>query len=354
MNSIYNSNKDLDDIFKEFNTELDEDILEDDLQYPEPSSLRISTMTITCETKLQINLNTIYEYVNVIDYHDKNKEGILKISYGNNEPKGINKKDIGNKKKKNKKVFYNQSTIIIRVPLDEEEEHKEVNLKLFTNGSIQMTGLKSIEMGKKTVDILYRECLKMNQDYKTRNPEGDKLAITNPEEYQISNINIVLINSDFSTYFNIKRDVLHEILSKQYNLRSSYEPCIYPGINCKYYWNSLYNREEKKGVCHCNQKCLGKGNGDKVGECRRITIAIFQSGNIIITGARSYQQLQDTYHYINHILKENYLEIKRNILPIIEDDEPSSDNETKETKQKIKKTKRKRKIVLINVDDIKY
>lgn len=347
MNSIFNNNKNLDDIFKEFNTEMNEDFIEDFIKYSDPSPLRISTMTVTCQTNLKINLSTIYEYVDVIDYYDKNKEGILKISYGNHEAKGINKKDIANKKKI-KKVFYNQSTIIIQVPLDEnKEEYKEVNLKLFTNGSIQMTGLKSVEMGKNTVNILYHECLKMNEYYKSRNPEGDKLAILNPEDYKISNVNIVLINSDFSTHFNIKRDVLHELLTKKYNLRSSYEPCIYPGINCKYYWNSLYNKE-KKGICHCNQKCLGKGNGEKAGECRRITIAIFQSGNIIITGARSYEQLQETYQYINSILKENYLEIKRNILPMIEE-EDSSDSETKKIKKTIKK-----KIVLINVDDIKY
>ena len=42
---------------------------------------------------------------------------------------------------------------------------------------------------------------------------------------------IVLINSDYSARFKIKRDKLHELLISQYNIYSSYEPCIYPGVN---------------------------------------------------------------------------------------------------------------------------
>ena len=40
--------------------------------------------------------------------------------------------------------------------------------------------------------------------------------------------------------------------------------------------------------------------------CKKITISIFQSGNIIITGARSLEQINDAYSFINKVLKKDY------------------------------------------------
>ena len=37
--------------------------------------------------------------------------------------------------------------------------------------------------------------------------------------------------------YQIKRDELHKILINNCNLCSSYEPCIYPGVNSKFFWN---------------------------------------------------------------------------------------------------------------------
>ena len=44
-----------------------------------------------------------------------------------------------------------------------------------------------------------------------------------------------------------------------------------------------------KGVCNCERKRNGKGNG--IDTCRRVTIAVFNSGKIIITGAMNRDQL---------------------------------------------------------------
>ena len=51
----------------------------------------------------------------------------------------------------------------------------------------------------------------------------------------------VLINSNFNCGFNIKRDVLYKILKYEYNIPTIYDPCMYPGIQCK------YNYEIKNG-----------------------------------------------------------------------------------------------------------
>ena len=68
----------------------------------------------------------------------------------------------------------------------------------------------------------------------------------------------------------------------------------------KYYYNSSY---DGCGVCQCNNQCNGKGSGCGDGECKRITIAIFNSGKIIITGGKTMEQLTISYNFINSILK---------------------------------------------------
>ena len=122
---------------------------------------------------------------------------------------------------------------------------------------------------------------------------------------------VVLINTDFKTGFKIKRPVLHKLLINDYGLFAKYEPCIYPGVDTKYYWNNEYIKD---GVCHCTKKCNGKGYGKGNGDCKKITIASFQSGSVIITGARTMEQVNDAYTFINKIFEKNYSKIRK-VLP---------------------------------------
>ena len=113
-------------------------------------------------------------------------------------------------------------------------------------------------------------------------------------------VNPVLINSDFDIKYSVNREILHrEIINK--GLYSSYEPCMYPGVNIKYYFN---NNNDKCGICKCTEKCNGKGRGCGNGQCKRVTIAVFASGKIIITGGRSIEQLVDSYNFIKGVLDD--------------------------------------------------
>ena len=65
---------------------------------------------------------------------------------------------------------------------------------------------------------------------------NDDLKILNHHDIVYQPMNIVLINSDFDIKYKVQRDILHrEIIDA--GLYSSYEPCIYPGVNIKYYMN---------------------------------------------------------------------------------------------------------------------
>ena len=267
-----------------------------------PTKLRISTMTITSDFNNEVDLKLISTQLQLEDFYSDN-EGCIKIEPPHPYPiRGYCKKDLENKPKK-KKTFYNQATIIIRV--SEKGEKKEVNCKLFLNGRIQMTGIKSKQCAEKALDIL----LNSIKEIQMKTDNGEILyAINNRENIKYDKINVHLINSDYTAGFKIKRDVLHELLVDKYNIYSTYEPCIYPGVNTKYYDN---NTNIQDGVCNCENSCNGKGNGNGDGKCKKVTISIFQSGAVIITGATNEEQLQRAYNFINTVFRNNYEELKR-------------------------------------------
>ena len=276
---------------------------------PNPSPLRISTMTGLSSFSTNINLDVINKFLPI----DKN---IIFIDPGSNDPvRGKSKKKITNKSCKKKKMFFNQTTIIVCL-----EGTRTVNIKVFSNGNIQMTGLKSLEDGEEACKLLKNELL--NTSGVINNIKYDAIPIKS--DLEIKAIEIVLINSDYFCGYRIKRDVLHKLIVKKYKLFSSYEPCIYPGVNTKYFWNK--QNISKDGICKCTKKCSGKGTGNGDGECKKITCSVFQSGNVIITGARDLEQIDETYNFINSLFKNHIDILRRNNHPLIfEDNTPKKE-----------------------------
>tara|TARA_B100001123_G_C15209225_1_gene986544 strand:- start:41 stop:781 length:741 start_codon:yes stop_codon:yes gene_type:complete len=233
--------------------------------------LKISTITSILQVSTDINLKDIYDSVPITKF-------IPFIEYGKNNPsKGFSKKSLRKKRKnKKKRMFFNQATL--HVFFDE----KIMNVKLFNNGKIQITGLKKIDQAPKLVQKL----IEYFRD----------LSIMT-EETVLMNHKLVLINSDFNIGFEINREELHREIIKE-GLYSSYEPCIYPGVNIKYYMNI----NNSNGICCCKDICNGKGRADGDGCCKKVTIAVFKSGSIIITGGQNIEQLEIAYHFIKHFI----------------------------------------------------
>lgn len=234
--------------------------------------LRISTMTFISHIDSIINLQDVYDRIDI-------NESISYIEYADNEPKGMKKKKVKKRKKddhKKRKFFYNQVTI--HIALD-----KIINVKIFNNGGIQMTGLKQYEQTDKILKLLTDLFF-------------EKELIQSKE---ITSKKIVLINSDFDIGFKIEREKLHRLVSdKEYY--SSFEPIIYPGVNIKYYFNE--NNPIQNGICQCCSICDGKGLNNN---CKKITIAVFKSGKIIITGGQCIQHINTAYDFINKIIHDN-------------------------------------------------
>ena len=241
-------------------------------------NLRVSTMTAISSLNSNINLDNLYKNIQI-------NNDILFIEHGSHGIKGESHKiKRKTRKPEKKKTFFNQVTIHVNCD-------KIVNVKLFNNGKVQMTGLKYETHGSNVLDKLVPIIKLLDV--------SNELKVLDHNEIVYTPMNIVLINSDFDIGFKVQRDSLHrEIVDV--GMYSSYEPCIYPGVNIKYY----YNHNQDNGVCKCSNACTGKGDGLSDGGCKKITIAVFKSGKIIITGARSREQLELSYYFITKFMNE--------------------------------------------------
>lgn len=255
----------------------------------------ISTITATASLNVSIDVEKLYYLIN-IEEQDSEKEGFTYAEFGrkNHETlcKGFHKKmTIMHRKRVEGKRFDKQITVLIR-KAEEPGKMFYTNAKIFYNGNIQMTGLKSNEQG-----------------FWVLNKIIDTLKKTSDVNYAITDYKVQLINSDFKIDFNVDRDILSKIITENYKVYCSYESCIYPGVKIQYNWNSI--NTENDGVCKCNSYCNGKGDGYGHTNCKRVTIIVFQSGSIIITGSKNTKQINDAYHFINKIINDNKSQLMR-------------------------------------------
>lgn len=240
-----------------------------------PEDLKISTITITC------NFDSEFDIINIGKYIDLSMDGIVYVKYGNddNNFRSIIEQKIKKKKKKKKvkKVFYNQATVKINT-----KSEKPTNVKLFKNGSIQMTGCKNVINAIRVLTILCKELNKVKGvlDKKNMNKIICKKFVTKPENITMSTINkfqIGMINSNFNIGFKIDRDELYNVILNQ-DIECTYEPCVHACVNIKY-----------------------KHTDDK-----KVSIFVFESGAIIITGAKNQDHITGAYEFITKKLYENY------------------------------------------------
>jgi TATA-box binding protein (TBP) (component of TFIID and TFIIIB) len=189
------------------------------------------------------------------------------------------------RKRRQPRHFDNQCTLIY---WEDTRIHvgitRGVNIKVFRNGRLQMTGIRTIEEGARIVD---RICSSF-----TENSIGDVGLQSGTSDYKIC-----LMNSDFHLNFGLHRDVLYNKY-REMGLVCSYEACIYPAVKLSFMWNhgKTAKNQAQDGICSCPEHCGGDGDG--YGRCRKVTCAIFQSGSVIITGAHDHTQITHAYAFL--------------------------------------------------------
>jgi TATA-box binding protein (TBP) (component of TFIID and TFIIIB) len=264
-----------------------------------PAEVKISTMTITCK------FNTEFMCGNIARYIYLSNDEIQEVRHGVTTDLNTNrsilpiKKKIG-KKKKSKKIFFNQVSLSICIP----SKDKNINVKIFSNGAVQMTGCKIVQNAIDVIIILIKKFSETKGLYnKTTKSIVDKPFVKDLEEFKFNKIKkfkIQMINSNFGFPAKIDRIKLYK-QAKFDELKCEYEPMKHACVNIKY------------------------SHPD-----RDVSIFVFEKGSIIITGAQNCSHILDAYNFINKYLLTNYLKIVKNDAVINSNIKNFMDNKKKE------------------------
>ncbi len=249
-----------------------------------PAGISVSTMCASCKLNTRLNIPNIEKYLQLnsddILTVKMNKERMRTLITIKNKPKRIKKVDNKSKQKDtSKNHFYNQITVVVRVgqgQCKDLNEAPKINMKLFRNGSVQMSGCKSI----KNINIALNKLISKLKEIKAKIEDGkicEKEFIEESDKITVKDFKIDMINSNYQVAMQIDRDKLYNLLLKK-KIKASYEPCIRACVIIKYV-------PAKENV-----------------EQKEVSIFVFQKGNIIITGARSKSHIISAYNYMNEIL----------------------------------------------------
>ena len=203
---------------------------------------------------------------------------------------GMTKKDINCIRKKKKGAFYNCFVLVLRIKF--KEVFREIHIKVFNTGKLEIPGIQTDDLLWITLDNLVR----ILQPH-----------IETHLEYKRENIHSVLINSNFSANFYINRDKLSQTLKYKYKIHTAFDPCSYPGIQCKFYYNEI--NPQNMGICNCPNRCNKKGTGKKINDCREISFMIFRTGSILVVGNCDEKVIHIIYGFLVKPLREEYNDI---------------------------------------------
>jgi hypothetical protein len=263
---------------------------------PDFSSIipRLSTMTICGNFKTPLNIQMIRDNIPIQPYWSHH-QGIV-LAEGYNESGAIIRRGTARRyimKQEFTKPFLNCTTLYIRIFDEETKEAKEPSIKLFKNGGYQMTGIRTPFQANHAIltlkDLILSHC-----------PESveiiENLRSLTKESVDIK---VCMMVADMTIPYTIHREEVQRLIAERTRLVSSFESTTYQGVNIKYFWNP--ESPHRDGICRCPIHCNGKNS-----PCRRITIAPFQTGKIIITGGSlTEKEINEAAMWILNFLKEH-------------------------------------------------
>ena len=227
-------------------------------------------------SKLSISTITVCFNFNVSIPLDKLKKNLFEKILIKYTP-GSKKSKIP--KKKGTDSFYNSFDLRLSV-IDNTTLPSicsNVSIFIFPNGKAKIAGIKTMN----TIDILLAEIVDIIES-----------IVTFEKKLTTENVKIQMICSDFKIKPNkenpngwcIKQELLKNILVKNYLLSATFSALSrYPGINVK--------------------------KESKIDGNKQISLLIFRSGSIIITGAKDIGDIYDSYNFIVDVIRKNSKEL---------------------------------------------
>ena len=226
------------------------------------SNINISTMTVCFNFNQPLNLQLLKTVL-----HEK-----LAVSYN----PGSRKSKV--KKKKGTDSFYNSFDIKLTF-VDRSVEpviFSNVSIFIFPNGKVKAAGIQTINTIKVMVDELIETIRYI-----------DGPVVEDVNKLDIENVKIQMICSDFKIKpltpepdgWCLKQEDLKNILVKQGYSATFSALSRYPGINLKF--------------------------PSRIEHGKQISLLIFRSGSIIITGAKYPEDIAESYVFITGLIAAN-------------------------------------------------
>ena len=192
-------------------------------------------------------------------------------------------------------------------------ERQRVSAKLFSNGRVQLAGLRDVSHGRRVLAHLARAMLPVSAD----TAQDAEALVTRAEQSLL----VCLESADMELGFKVRREQLFRVARDRVGCVCLYEPCRYPGVRI-YYMHNEDPAPSTAGACRCSSSsaaaaareedddpaaagggvlkhrreaaaatarcgtCVGKGTGRGAGQCQRLSILVYQSGHVLLTGAR--------------------------------------------------------------------
>uniref|UniRef100_A0A6C0ISC7 Uncharacterized protein n=1 Tax=viral metagenome TaxID=1070528 RepID=A0A6C0ISC7_9ZZZZ len=248
-------------------------------------------------------LEDVPYYEETIMSHIDNPNGRIKFKDIRKVSIGLSKKDIMSYRSKKKQAFYNCFVVILRLKFG--NDFKEFHVKVFNTGQLEIPGIQNDEMFEKVL-VYIMDLLKPfhpNLSYKDKS-------------------DTVLINSNFNCGFYINREVLYELLKYKYGLQSIYDPCSYPGIQSKFYYNSDLEIQDGKQITSENK--------EKYKNVLEVSFMIFRTGSVLIVGKCDVDILVKVYDFLTNIFRTEFKSICQRLIV-------ASDKVNKQKNKKIRK-----------------
>jgi hypothetical protein len=248
--------------------------------------------------------------------HIDNPNGRIKFKDIRKITIGISKKDIMSYRSKKKQAFYNCFVMIIRLKI--HDIFREFHIKVFNTGKLEIPGVQSNEM----YELVLENIIKILQPFSS-----------SPLLYKQKS-DTVLINSNFNCGFYINRESLFDILKYKYKIQAIYDPCSYPGIQCKFYYNNLIEPTKQTGIQLTSEP---RSNDKKIKTIKNpniteVSFMIFRTGSILIVGMCEESILNDIYYFLTNLLKTEFEHICQHL---IDPDQISLKNKKKNVRRKI-------------------
>lgn len=260
--------------------------------------------------------NETYFEEHVITHID-NPAGRIKFKDTRKISIGVSKKDLMSYRCKKKSAFYNCFVLILRMRVN--GTFKEFHVKVFNTGKLEIPGVQS----EPVFEMILTQVLDTLQPY-----VKDKL------DYKDETNETVLINSNFNCGFFVNREALYDILKFKYNIQSIYDPCSYPGIQCKFYYNPDVGIQNGCQISEEN-KSLYKN-------VKEVSFMIFRTGSVLIVGRCDENVLMIIYEFLKIILNNEYKNICQRVTKI---------GDEAEIVVKDKKKKIRRKNITIEIEN---